>query len=121
MCEEQAGEGLRASIFYEGQIAGVMGYNTIDQVNRIGCIGYWLAESYNGKGMMTACVKDMISLGEEFYSLQKVDIRCASGNHKSRAIPERLGFNHEGCLKRAEWLYDHWVDHEIYGLLIGSD
>ena len=38
-------------------------------------------------------------------------------NHKSRAIPERFGFKKEGMIRQAEWLYDHYVDHIIYGLL----
>lgn len=29
----------------------------------------------------------------------------------------RLGFKLEGKLRQAEWLYDHYVDQVIYGLL----
>jgi ribosomal-protein-serine acetyltransferase len=36
---------------------------------------------------------------------------------KSRAIPEKLGFVQEGITRQEEWLYDHYVDHVIYGLL----
>ena len=115
------GEALNASIYYEDTLVGIVGFNSIDKTNRIGYIGYWLAEGYNGKGIMSACVRDLISLGEEYYFLQKVDIRCATDNHKSRAIPERLGFTHKGSLGRAEWLYDHWVDLEVYELLLGSE
>jgi ribosomal-protein-serine acetyltransferase len=50
--------------------------------------------------------------------LQKVDIRCASGNRRSRAIPERLGFTHEGTLRQAERVYEAWFDHEVYALLL---
>ena len=114
------GEALNASIFYEDSLVGLIGFNSIDKTNRIGYIGYWLAEEYNGKGIVMPCVRDLISLGQDFFSLQKVDIRCATDNHKSRAIPERLGFTHKGRLDRAEWLYDHWVDHEVYELLLDS-
>jgi ribosomal-protein-serine acetyltransferase len=112
------GEALHVTIFYEDAVAGVAGYNTIDQANKIGYIGYWLGEEYNGKGIMTAAVRDLISVGEEFYSLQKVDIRCATYNKRSRAIPERLGFTHEGTLLRAEKVYDKWYNHEVYGYLL---
>ena len=114
------GEALHVTIFYEN-IVGVAGYNTIDQVNKIGYLGYWLGKEFNGKGIMTNVVRYLISVGKEFYSLQKVDIRCATNNKKSRAIPERLGFIHEGTLLRAEKVYDKWYDHEVYGYLLGGN
>ena len=112
------GESMGATIFYEGSIVGVAGFNSIDHTNGIGYIGYWLGEQFNGNGIMTKVVTDLIKIAAEDLSLQKVDIRCATGNMKSRAIPERLGFKHEGTLQRAEKLYDRWVDHEVYALLI---
>lgn len=115
------GESLNVIIFHDGAVAGVAGFNSIDRVNGIGYIGYWLGEEYNGRGIMTEVVRDLIAIGKEFYSLQKIDIRCATGNSKSRAIPIRLGFVHEGTLRRAERVYEQWHDHEVYALLINSN
>jgi ribosomal-protein-serine acetyltransferase len=112
------GEALHVTIFYEDSVAGVAGYNSIDQANGIGYIGYWLGEEFNGKGIMTTVVQDLITIGRDFYSLQKIDIRCATANLRSRAIPERLGFTHEGSLRRAERVYEQWYDHEVYALLL---
>ena len=36
---------------------------------------------------------------------------------KSRVLTERFSFHHEGTIRDAEWLYDHYVDHAVYGLL----
>ena len=44
--------------------------------------------------------------------------RAATGNAKSRAVPERLGFRLEGVARQSEWLYDHYVDHAIYAMLL---
>lgn len=112
------GESLHVTIFYEGTIAGVAAFNSIDRCNGIGYVGYWQGEEFCGKGIMTAVVRDLIAIGREFYSLQKIDIRCATGNARSRAIPERLGFAHEGTLRRAERVYEQWYDHEVYALLL---
>ena len=49
--------------------------------------------------------------------MNKVCIPVAVENSSSRAIPERLGFLSEGTAKEAEWLYDHFVDHELYAML----
>jgi ribosomal-protein-serine acetyltransferase len=49
--------------------------------------------------------------------LNKVEIHCAVDNKRSRAIPERLGFTQEGIIRANQWLYDHYVDDVIYGML----
>jgi ribosomal-protein-serine acetyltransferase len=112
------GESLHVTIFSDGVIAGVAGFNSLDRTNGIGYIGYWLGEEFTGKGIMTSVVRDLVEVGASYYSLQKIDIRCATGNSRSRAIPERLGFSHEGTLRRAERVYDQRLDHEVYALLI---
>ena len=113
----QRGEALHVTIFYLDKIAGVLGYNRIDQVNGIGYPGYWLAREYNGKGIMRESVKDLIELGFRYYSLNRIEIRCAVENHKSRAIPSHLGFQQEGIIRGAEKVYDRYLDHVVYGLL----
>ncbi|PTY03624.1 hypothetical protein DB346_07070 [Verrucomicrobia bacterium LW23] len=115
------GEGLHVTIFYKGAIAGVAGFNSIDRANGIAYVGYWLGNEYTGKGIMTVVVRDLITIARDFCGAQRVDIRCATGNKRSRAIPERLGFTHEGTLRRAERLYGAWVDHEVYALLLDSE
>jgi ribosomal-protein-serine acetyltransferase len=113
----QRGEALHVTIFYRDNISGVLGYDQIDQANGIGRIGYWQAQEYNGKSIMTESVKNLIELGFQYYSLNRIEIRCAVNNLKSRAIPERLGFQQEGTIRRAEKVYDEHLDHVVYGLL----
>jgi ribosomal-protein-serine acetyltransferase len=84
------GESLHVTIFSDDSIAGVAGFNSLDRINGIGYIGYWLGEEFTGRGIMTTVVRDLIEIGRSYYSLQKVDIRCATDNSRSRAIPERL-------------------------------
>ena len=113
----QRGDMLHVTIFYQGGIAGVLGYNRIDPANSTGHIGYWLGREYNGRGIMRQSVRDLISLGREYYALDRMEIRCAVQNLQSRAIPEDLGFKAEGIIRRAENLYGRFVDHVVYGLL----
>ena len=113
----QQGEALHISIFYQEKIVGVLGYNQIDSVNSTGYIGYWLGQEYNGKGIMTKSVRELINLGQSYYSLNRIDIRCAIDNYRSRAIPERLGFSNEGVIRHAAKVYGKYQDHVIYGLL----
>lgn len=66
---------------------------------------------------MTNTVKALLQYAFVVLQLNKVEIRAAEGNAKSRAIPERLGFTAEGTIRAAEWLYDHYVNHVVYGML----
>ncbi len=81
--------GFNAGIWYRGKIAGCIGHHSIDWANKKTSIGYWLGEPYQGNGIMI----------------------------KSRAIPEKLGFTNEGLVRQSEWIYDHFIDHFVYGLL----
>lgn len=66
---------------------------------------------------MTRALKSLIAYGFKELGLNRIEVRVAVENKKSRALPERLGFTEEGRLREAERLYDHYVDHIIYGLL----
>jgi ribosomal-protein-serine acetyltransferase len=80
-------------------------------------IGYWLAEDQQGNGVMTRACRALVSYGFDTLQLHRVEIRCATGNERSCAIPKRLGFEHEGILREAEWLYDHYVDLHLFSIL----
>ena len=109
--------GAQIGLWYRGEIAGVLGLHYIDWANRSTSLGYWLGERYQGKGIMTRSCKAVIDILFHEYGLNRVEIRAATGNRKSRAVAERLGFKYEGCKRQAEWLYDHYVDHAVYSLL----
>ena len=110
------GTALVSGIVVDDELAGVVGFNTIDDATAHAAIGYWLAERFGGRGIMTRCVAALIEHGFERLKLQTMDIRAATGNARSRAIPERLGFAFRGIIPQAEWLYDHHVDHAEYVL-----
>jgi len=92
-----------------------LGYNRIDQVNDTGHLGYGLGREYTGKGIMTASVRDLIALGYRYYARNRMEIRCAVDNRTSRAMPERLGFQQEGVIRRAEQVQGQYLDHVVYG------
>lgn len=104
-------------IIFHDKIVGIAGFNTINHANKIAAIGYWLSADAQGHGIMTTTVQALLQYAFVELQLNKVEIRAAVGNTKSRAIPERLGFKTEGTIRAAEWLYDHYVDHVVYGML----
>jgi ribosomal-protein-serine acetyltransferase len=46
-----------------------------------------------------------------------VEIHCATGNRKSCAIPERLGFRLEGLLREAHFVNGRYDDLNVYAML----
>lgn len=115
--KEAQKNGFETGIFYEGELVGVIGLHSINNANKSTSIGYWLAASAGGKGIMTKATQAVVAYCFETLDLNRIEIKAATGNAKSRAIPQRLGFVHEGTLRQAEWLYDHYVDHELYAML----
>ncbi len=109
--------GLVAGIWYRGELVGLIGYNRIDWENRTAYIGYWLDAKHQKRGIMTRSCRALIDYAFDELQLNRVDIRCAVENHSSRAIPKRLDFRQEGIIREAEWLYDKFVDHIVYGLI----
>ncbi len=62
-------------------------------------IGYWISTSHVNKGYATEAVSALIKIGFDIENLDRIEIHCDPENHKSRRIPERLGFTHEATLK----------------------
>ena len=109
--------GFQTVIRHRGDLVGAVGHHGISWNNRSTSLGYWLAQEAQGKGIMTRSCRGFLEHAFLDLALNRVEIRCAVENTRSRAIPERLGFSPEGVIRDAEWLYDHYVDHVIYGLL----
>jgi ribosomal-protein-serine acetyltransferase len=112
-----ANRGFYAGIWHEEKLCGVVNHLNVDWSNRTTVLSYWLDEAHQGRGIMTAACRAFVLHAFDTFNLNRVTIECASGNTRSRAIPERLGFKFEGIIRGAEWLRDHYADHAIYGLL----
>lgn len=78
---------------------------------------YWLTESEQGQGIMTEALRKIIEYTFEELKLHRIEITCAIENNRSSALPKKLGFTFEGIERESGWLYDHFVDLEIYSLL----
>ena len=115
--QARAGTGLSFGLWWREHLVGVASFTWIDRSNDSAAIGYWLAQEAEGHGVMTAAVKALLRHGFRTLQLNRIEIRAGVRNHRSRAIPRRLGFRHEGTLRQAERLGDRFVDHAVYSLL----
>jgi ribosomal-protein-serine acetyltransferase len=115
--ERDDGSALQLAITERGVIAGLVGFHGIRRADAHAEIGYWLAADRQGRGTMTAAVRALAGHGFSALGLHRIEIRSAPANVRSRAIPERLGFVHEGTLREAERIGERWLDLAVYGML----
>lgn len=105
------------SVVLDGKIVGIISFHHLDATNKSAHLGYWLAKSAQGKGLITRCSRVLIEYLFEEMNLNRVQVNCNTVNTKSRAIPERLGFQLEGVLRQVEFFNERWGDWAVYAML----
>ena len=105
------------SIWYNETFAGLIGFKDIDSANKKTEIGYWLSEKMQGKGIITKCLSKLVSFAFNRLKLNRVQIKVAVENHKSLAIPERLGFYFEGIEREGEFITDKYNNLKVFSKL----
>jgi ribosomal-protein-serine acetyltransferase len=115
--QHAANDGFQTAIVCGERIAGAIGYREVDWEDRSTSLGYWLGETYEGRGTMTAAVSALTDHAFTGWSLDRVEICAATENRRSRAIPERLGFTEESILPRAELVGGRYLDSVVYAML----
>lgn len=105
------------AIIIDKNIVGRIGLHHINQQNRVAEIGYWLADGMQGRGIMHKCCKAIINHAFNELGMNRIEIKCATGNSKSRAIAEKLLFKQEAILRQAELLNGKFTDLYLYALL----
>lgn len=115
---------LPLSVLRDGKVVGGVGLNdmeitTIESQNvsfRKADIGYWLAESAQGQGVMARCVRAVCRIGFEEYGLTRITIRAEPDNARSLGVPERCGFTLEGTLRDICRWNGRIINHRLYAM-----
>jgi ribosomal-protein-serine acetyltransferase len=112
------GTALVYGLWSELDFCGTIGLHAIDLNNSNAQIGYWLSPAAQGRGTMTQACAAVLGISFEILGLERMEIRCGTGNFKSCAIPQRLGFTLEGIARRLVRLPGGFEDFCIYSLLL---
>ncbi|HVS12499.1 MAG TPA: GNAT family protein [Thermoanaerobaculia bacterium] len=80
-------------------------------------IGYALSSAYQGRGVMTAALTQLLPDVFLRTAIERIEARCAEGNEPSQRVLEKLGFVREGTLRSYFKLRGERVDHHLYSLL----
>ena len=118
-------EDIRLHIYRkeDDQFIGSTGLHRIDWTLPKFEIGYWTDTRFSGKGYITEAVERLTKFAFHHYGAKRVEIRCDPHNHKSRKIPEKLGYSLEGIIHNDCLSADgkHVRDTAIFGKTFPTD
>ena len=89
-----------------------------DVYSRTAELGYWLAEDFWGKGIMTEAVRRMCEEGfAQWDDLLRIYAEPFAHNAGSRRVLEKAGFTLEGVLRQSVFKRNEVCDSCMYALL----
>jgi len=105
------------AIEVSGEAAGTLSLRRHAQEERHSLeIGYWLAESYWGRGIMTEVVQTMTQLALSEPDVYRIYAPVFSWNPVSMRILEKAGYRREGILKRSVVKDGVLLDQVVHGV-----
>ena len=111
-------EQINCFLTLDGKIIGAVGLPIINRTCELAEIGYWIGSEWEGKGYVTAAVRDIEKLCFTDLGMERVQITNDAANTRSRAIPERLGYTFEGILRRHLYSGEGRIaDRSVYSIL----
>ena len=105
-------------INFDKKFAGIIGFKDTDKINKKTEIGYWLSEPFQKKGIITESLKKLTDYTFKKMDINRIQIKCATGNIQSSKIPRKLNFVFEGIERDGELLSDgEFTNLEVYSIL----
>jgi RimJ/RimL family protein N-acetyltransferase len=84
-------------------------------------IGYWIHQHHVGRGYATEAAAALTRVAFEVDLVRRVEIRCDPTNDRSIAVPRKLGFTHEGTLRKNSITPDGELRDTMIWSLIGGE
>ena len=109
---------LCCAIELDGQAAGSIGlFRGSDIYRKNAEIGYWLAEEYWGRGVMTDAVRRVCAEGFQRWDIARIYAEPFADNAASRRVLEKACFTCEGTMRRGAYKNGAYRDWCMYALL----
>ncbi|TDE43536.1 N-acetyltransferase [Flavobacterium rhamnosiphilum] len=99
------------------KLIGVIGHYRIKPEHFRAEIGYILLPEFNGKGIISEAVKEVVNYGFEVMKLHSIEAIIDPENHGSAKVLEKNGFVKEAHLKENEFFEGRFLDTVIYSIL----
>jgi ribosomal-protein-alanine N-acetyltransferase len=118
---QQQADGLAVPLVIVDQVGGLAGMVSLQSIIRgafQSCsVGYWLAESAQGRGLATQAAAEAIELAFGPLRLHRVQAGTLTNNLRSQRVLDRLGFVEYGRAAAYMNIAGAWQDHLLYHLI----
>jgi [ribosomal protein S5]-alanine N-acetyltransferase len=103
----------------DGEAVGGIGVVLGKDIHRVNAeIGYWLGESYWGRGIVSQLVPEMVAYTfDTFSEIHRIYAGIFEFNQASMRVLEKAGFEKEAILKKSIVKENQLWDEHIYALL----
>ena len=82
-----------------------------------GEVGYWVRSDRTRQGIATEAAARVLQVAFDELGLHRVVLRVAVGNRASDRVADKLGFVHEGLLRKEVLVAGTWLDHTLWAML----
>jgi ribosomal-protein-alanine N-acetyltransferase len=99
------------------QVVGMVGFNDWHRTDRRASVGYDLAQTYWGQGIMPEALGAVLAFGFRAMDLNRIEATVSAGNPASVRVLEKLGFVLEGRQREQYYDEERFCDLLLFGLL----
>ena len=112
------GEALPFALTWDGAMVGQVSVNQIvGGSSRSATIGYWVAKSHAGRGVVPVAVALVCDHLFGALGLHRVEIAVRPENSASLRVVQKLGFEPIGLARSYLHINGQWRDHELFQLV----
>ena len=87
------------AIEIDGEFAGTIGLHTLKLSDHCAEVGYWIADSYRGKGICTEALLILTDFSLNVMRFRRLEALADFDNKASQRVLERAGYNRDGLLQ----------------------
>lgn len=105
------------AIDVKGSAVGGIGIHPQADIQRRNAeLGYWLAEPYWGKGIISRAIPEIIDFAFKTYDITRIYARPFGTNLASQRVLEKTGFRLEARFERSLFKNGEYLDELVYAI-----
>lgn len=112
-------EGIRWGITLKGEdrVIGSCGFYLFDLESQHAETGYELNRAYWRRGIVSEAMAAILTYAFDELKLHRVEAVVDDVNERSKGLLRKLGFTHEGTLRKRFYFRERFLDEHYFGLL----